>query len=276
MQSPWECHTCSVKYLRTCTGVLLVVLGLSAVAPQVQAQSSSLCREPTPRHRSSDPTTTTSSTTTTSVPKTNYSSQTLFFLGDSLSIGTEVIGKMSAKLLELGIWNRILADCKIGRTITGGTNDLQKRLAKTRSITAIVVALGTNDLQSRTESAYPRFAIDLMMAQAQGLPVLWVNIAYDKKLHPDYDRRAQKFNKALLLARSTYPNLYVANWYDAASKGFSKYERDGLHLMPGGYRDRTEFLVPTISRFWKKYLRATPTTPTALSTLHGSSVALSY
>lgn len=183
---------------------------------------------------------------------------------------------MSAKLLELGIWNRILADCKIGRTITGGANDLQKRLAKTRSITAIVVALGTNDLQSRTESAYPRFAIDLMMAQAQGLPVLWVNIAYDKKLHPDYDRRAQKFNKALLLARSTYPNLYVAKWYDAASNRFSKYERDGLHLLPGGYRDRTEFLVPTISRFWTKYLRVTPTTPTALSTLHGSSVALSY
>jgi len=265
-----------VKCVRTWSGVLLVVLGLSAVAPQAQAQSNSLCREPTPRYRSSDPTTTTSSTTTTSVPKAKYSSQTLFFLGDSLSIGTEVIGKMSAKLLELGIWNRILADCKIGRTITGGANDLQKRLAKTRSITAIVVALGTNDLQSRTESAYPRFAIDLMMAEAQGLPVLWVNIAYDKKLHPDYDRRAQKFNKALLLARSTYPNLYVAKWYDAVSNRFSKYERDGLHLLPGGYRDRTAFLVPTISRFWKKYLRATPATPTTLSTLHGSSVALSY
>ena len=274
MQSPWECHTYCVKCARTWSGVLLVVLGLSAVAPEVRAQSSPLCRASTPRHRLSDPTTTTSSTTTTtSMPKTTFSSQTLFFLGDSLSIGTEVIGKMSAKLLELGIWNRILADCKIGRTITGGANDLRKRLLKTRNITAIVVALGTNDLESRTESSYPRFAIDLMMAEAQGLPVLWVNIAYDKRLHPDYDRRAQKFNKALLLARSTYPNLYVAKWYDAVSNHFSKYERDGLHLLPGGYRDRTTYLVPTISQFWKKYLRVTPTIPTTLSTLHGSSVA---
>lgn len=265
-----------MKFLGLRTGALVLALGVSVYTPEAKAQSNSLCPQSAPRHRSSDPTTTTSSTTTTSVPKTKFSSQTLFILGDSLSIGTEVIGNMSAKLLELGIWNKILADCKISRTITGGANDLQKRLIKTRSITAIVVALGTNDLQSRTESAYPRLAIDLVMARTQGLPVLWVNIAFDKKLHPDYDRRAQKFNTALLLARSTYPNLYVAKWYDAVSNRFSKYEGDGIHLLPGGYRDRTAFLVPTISRFWTKYLRANPTTPTTLPAQNGSIVSPSY
>ena len=254
----------------------LILLGVLVASPGLQA-SSSLCREPIPRHRSSDTTTTSSTSTSTTIPNKTYSSKTLFFLGDSLSIGTEVIGDMSTKLLALGIWNKILADCKIGRTITGGAINLQSRLLISRNISAIVIALGTNDLESRTEGTYPRLAIDLVMAQAQNLPVLWVNIAYDKKVHPDYDRRAKKFNAALLLARSTYRNLYIATWYDTVAKHFSKYEKDGIHLMPGGYRDRTTFLIPVISKFWKKHLRTTTTTTTTttLATASGGTLSTS-
>ncbi len=267
-----------MKVLPIWMGLTLSLLGVVVSAPDVQA-SPTLCREPISRNRSSNSTTTSTSpppTTTSINDSREYSSQTLFFLGDSLSIGTEVIGSMSTKLLKLGIWRKILADCKIGRTITGGAMDLRSRLLRSKNISAVVIALGTNDLQSRTEGTYPRLAIDLVMAEAQKLPVLWVNIAYDRKLHPDYDRRAKKFNTALILARKTYKNLFIATWDKASVEQSSKYEKDGIHLMPSGYRSRTDFLVPTIAKFWKKQSRLISIPTATTTTLFSAPSAGSY
>ena len=75
---------------------------------------------------------------------------TLLVVGDSLTVGTEAFGSLSKKTGALGIWTNVVVDAKVGRKASLGATVIEKGL--TSSTTALVIALGTNDMISKPET----------------------------------------------------------------------------------------------------------------------------
>lgn len=189
----------------------------------------------------------------------------LLVIGDSLTVGTEAFGALSAKVNSLGTWTDVVVDAKVGRTASLGATVLEKDL--TTSTTALVIALGTNDMISKPESWYPRWVIDSVMQNTRGLPVLWVNLEFSQTGRSDWRARGVRFNKELRLAKLRYPNLAIADWNTAFTpKSKSRFIEDGVHLSVSGYKTRSAFLVPAISSFGTEIVNATTTTSTTTST----------
>jgi lysophospholipase L1-like esterase len=197
---------------------------------------------------------------------TNANGQgTLYVVGDSLTVGTEVFGSLSKKVNALGIWTNVTMDAKVGRKASLGASVIRKGVSS--STTAIVVALGTNDMISKPETWYPRWVIDIVMQNTRGLPVLWVNLEFSQTGRSDWRARGVRFNKELRAAKLRYPNLTIADWNTAFTpKSKSKFINDGVHLTVSGYKTRSSFMVPQISSFGVSIVNASTTTSTSTST----------
>lgn len=197
---------------------------------------------------------------------TNANGQgTLYVVGDSLTVGTEVFGSLSKKVNALGIWTNVTMDAKEGRKASLGASVIRKGVSS--STTAIVVALGTNDMISKPETWYPRWVIDIVMQNTRGLPVLWVNLEFSQTGRSDWRARGVRFNKELRLAKLRYPNLTIADWNTSFTpKSKSKFISDGVHLTVSGYKTRSSFMVPQISSFGVSIVNASTTTSTSTST----------
>ncbi len=194
---------------------------------------------------------------------TNANGQgTLYVVGDSLTVGTEVFGSLSKKVNALGIWTNVTMDAKEGRKASLGASVIRKGVSS--STTAIVVALGTNDMISKPETWYPRWVIDIVMQNTRGLPVLWVNLEFSQTGRSDWRARGVRFNKELRLAKLRYPNLTIADWNTAFTpKSKSNFISDGVHLTVSGYKTRSSFMVPKISSFGVSIVNASTTTSTS-------------
>ena len=189
----------------------------------------------------------------------------LLIVGDSLTVGTEAFGTFSAKVNSLGIWTNIAMDAKVGRKASLGASVIEKGL--TATTTAIVIALGTNDMISKSETWYPRWVIDIVMQKTRGLPVLWVNLEFSQTGRSDWRARSVRFNKELRLAKLRYPNLAIADWNTAFTPvSKSRFIEDGVHLTVSGYKTRSNFLVPAISSFGTTIVNASTTTTTTTTT----------
>ena len=203
---------------------------------------------------------------------TNANGQgTLYVVGDSLTVGTEAFGSLSKKVNALGIWTNVTMDAKVGRKASLGASVIRKGVSS--STTAIVVALGTNDMISKPETWYPRWVIDIVMKNTRGLPVLWVNLEFSQTGRSDWRARGVRFNKELRLAKLRYPNLTIADWNTAFTpKSKSKFINDGVHLTVSGYKTRSSFMVPQISSFGVSIVNASTTTSTTTTTTTSTSV----
>jgi lysophospholipase L1-like esterase len=191
----------------------------------------------------------------------------VYIIGDSLTVGPQLFASLSRRVTRTRNWNSTLVNAKVGRTIPQGITVLQK--ARFRNPTAIVVALGTNDVLSRREASYPARAIDDFMRAAQGKPVLWMNIEFDRT-RPDWRSRGVRFNRELRKATSRWPNLQIADWDRHFSpKGPSRFIQDGIHLTVTGYKTRTSFMVAQLNswslRLWNQSTTTTTTTVPATS-----------
>jgi hypothetical protein len=190
------------------------------------------------------------SSSSTAVPTTTVPTKpgALFILGDSLCLGAEIFGKLSTAVKSTNKWSAVVSDCKLGRRALDGLSIVTKALETRADYSGVVVALGTNDLLSRREKAYPAWIIEQMMSRAKGKPVLWVEVTYGG-VHPDYVGRARRFNSALADAAKKYPNLAIAPWFAAYPSKTRSWERDGIHPTVSGYRTRATFLTKEISTF---------------------------
>jgi len=187
---------------------------------------------------------------------------TLYVVGDSLTVGTEAFGSFSKKVNALGIWTNVTMDAKVGRKASLGASVIRKGVSSLT--TAIVVALGTNDMISKPETWYPRWVIDIVMQNTRGLPVLWVNLEFSQTGRSDWRARGVRFNKELRAAKLRYPNLTIADWNSAfVPKSRSQFIADGVHLSVSGYKTRSNFLVPAISSFGTSIVNASTTTSTS-------------
>ena len=190
---------------------------------------------------------------------------TLLVVGDSLTVGTEAFGSLSTKVSALGTWTDVVMDAKDGRKASLGATVIKKTI--TSSTTAIVVALGTNDMISKPEAWYPRWVIDTVMQKTRGLPVLWVNLEFSQTGRSDWRARGVRFNRELRLAKQRYPNLSIADWNTAFTpQSKSRFIVDGVHLTVSGYKTRSKFLVPAISSFGSYIVNASTTTSTSSTT----------
>ena len=199
---------------------------------------------------------------------------TLFVIGDSLTVGTEAFGTLTTKVKALGIWTNVVMDAKVGRKASLGASVVEKGI--TAATTALVVALGTNDMISKPETWYPHWVIDTVMLKARGLPVLWVNLEFSQTGRSDWRARGVRFNKELRLAKLRYPNLQIADWntaFSPASK--SRFIEDGVHLTVSGYKTRSAFLVPAISSFGISVVNASTTTSSTTTTIAPSTTSTS-
>jgi lysophospholipase L1-like esterase len=184
----------------------------------------------------------------------------LLIIGDSLTLGADAFGSLAAKIRKTRKWTSVSIDTRVGRKASVGADMLPDKILN--HTTAIVIALGTNDMMSRTESWYPRWVIDRVMANTLDIPVLWVNLKYsDTRLN--WKSRGNKFNKALKQAMLRYPTLTIADWNASfIPKSASRFIEDGVHLTVSGYRTRATFLVPAITKFGTAIVNATSTTST--------------
>ena len=190
---------------------------------------------------------------------------TLLVVGDSLTVGTEAFGSLSKRIGALGIWTNVVVDAKVGRKASLAATVIEKGL--TSSTTALVIALGTNDMISKPETWYPRWVIDTVMNKTRGLPVLWVNLEFSQTGRSDWRARGVRFNRELRLAKQRYPNLTIADWNTAFSpKSKSRFINDGVHLTVSGYKTRSGFMVPAVYSFGSAIVNASTTTSTSTTT----------
>jgi len=190
---------------------------------------------------------------------------TLYVVGDSLTVGTEAFGSLTTKVSALGTWTNVVMDAKEGRKASLGASVIRKGIST--STTALVIALGTNDMISKPETWYPRWVIDIVMQNTRGLPVLWVNLEFSQTGRSDWRARGIRFNKELRLAKLRYPNLTIADWNTAFTpKSKSRFIDDGVHLTVSGYKTRSSFMVPAIYSFGSAIVNASTTTSTSTTT----------
>jgi lysophospholipase L1-like esterase len=199
---------------------------------------------------------------------------TLFIVGDSLTVGTEAFGSLTTKVDALGTWTNVVMDAKVGRKASLGATVIDKGLTSTT--TALVIALGTNDMISKPETWYPRWVIDEVMRKTRGLPVLWINVEFSSTGRGDWRARGVRFNKELRSAKLRYPNLTIADWNTAFTpKSASRFVADGVHLTVSGYRTRSQFMVSAIGTFGRAVVDATTTTTTTSTTSTSTSTTSS-
>ncbi|MFM8553882.1 MAG: SGNH/GDSL hydrolase family protein [Acidimicrobiales bacterium] len=194
---------------------------------------------------------------------------TLLIVGDSLTEGATILGGLKTLTVAKGPWKKVVIDYKRGRRITDALPVVRRRLSSDRSVTAVVLALGTNDMLSRGEPWYPASVIDRMMAETLGLPVLWVNLAFDGRIRPVQRARATVFNRELLAATTGWSTLRVADWRKSfVPRGRSRFIADGIHLTTSGYRTRASWTSTQIARFgmWTSDRTSTTTSTTPTTT----------
>ena len=182
----------------------------------------------------------------------------LLIIGDSLTLGADAFGSLAAKIRKTRKWTSVSINTGVGRKASVGADMLPDKILN--HTTAIVIALGTNDMMSRTESWYPRWVIDRVMANTLDIPVLWVNLKFsDTRLN--WKSRGNRFNRELQKAKLRYPTLTIAEWNTSfIPKSGSRFIEDGVHLTVSGYRTRASFLIPVISKFGTAIVNATSTT----------------
>lgn len=186
-------------------------------------------------------------TSVTSAPPGTMTMHSLRIIGDSLHHGADVFGSLSDRIEASGRWRQTRFDSVPGRSIRQGARLLKKLPPAQDEV--LMIALGTNDMLSRTSRTYPAYAIDLLMRRTAGRPVMWLTIEFDRT-RPDWRSRGVRFNRELRKAAARWPNLTVADWSRHFEPlGASRFVSDGIHLTTTGYRKRANWTTQQLRRW---------------------------
>ena len=141
---------------------------------------------------------------------------TLLILGDSITWGANYkgFGNVTPKLQALNTFDKVIVDASFSRNISGPANTLHNGVktyakhlkAKVRP-SAVIVALGSNDLQGSIKVRYYETRIRELLTLIGDVPVVWVNVLrIDSKY---YIRASAVFNTVLSRVAIDYPNVSV-------------------------------------------------------------------
>ena len=198
---------------------------------------------------------------------------TLLILGDSITWGANYkeFGNVTPKLQALNTFDKVIVDGTFSRNISGPANTLHNGVktyakyikAKIRP-SAVIVALGSNDLQGSIKVRYYETRIRELLTLIGDVPVVWVNVL---RIDSEYYVRASAvFNNVLNRVALDYPNVSVVDWHTMITANPKWFAFDKLHLQPVGYRARANLYVELAQNLWNVVVPTTTTTTTTTAT----------
>ena len=198
---------------------------------------------------------------------------TLLILGDSITWGANYkgFGNVTPKLQALNTFDKVIVDGAFSRNISGPANTLHNGVktyakylkAKVRP-SAVIVALGSNDLQGSIKVRYYEDRIRELLTLIGDIPVVWVNVSRIDSQY--YIRASPVFNRVLNRVALDYPNVSVVDWYTMISANPKWFAFDKLHLQPVGYRARATLYVEIAQNLWNVVVPTTTSTTTTTTT----------
>ena len=198
---------------------------------------------------------------------------TLLVLGDSITWGANYkgFGNVTPQLQALGTFDKVIVDGAFSRNISGPANTLHNgvktyaKYLKTKvRPSAVIVALGSNDLQGSIKVQYYESRIRELLTLIGEIPVVWINVL---RIDGEYYVRASAvFNRVLNRVALDYPNVSVVDWYTMISANPKWFAFDKLHLQPVGYRARANLYVELAQNLWNVVVPTTTSTTTTTTT----------
>ena len=218
-------------------------------------------------------------------PAARADDASLLVIGDSITCGMLArsttcgsayrgFARLEEDLLALGTFDRVTIDAVYSRNAAGlastrrhGAKTLAGYLRSRQSADAVIVALGSNDLQHSHRPAYFEQQIRAVMDAAGQRPVAWINVY--RLDRPYYVKRSSTFNAVLARMATAYPNLVVVDWHSAIVAQPAWLAFDKLHLQPQGYRARVPYYVNGATALWAMLNPPPPDTTTTTTTVAG-------
>ncbi len=116
-----------------------------------------------------------------------------------------------------------------------------------------VIALGTNDTANVTVGSNVGLMARVreMMSVAHGEPVLWVNVRSLLSTGPYAESNMQRWNRTLLRACASYPNMRIFNWAAVAKPSW--FISDGIHYTSTGYLWRGRLIADALAEAFPAY-----------------------
>ena len=199
---------------------------------------------------------------------------TLLVLGDSLTWGTNYFAKSQARLAAAKNFDVVLVDSRWGRRVSGlastrysGNAALKQLIADGVRPTAVIVALGTNDVALFTKRREYVTLIQELMTTIGNVPVAWVNVHRIDSTNTM--RQSQRFNAAIGQVLANYPLASVFDWAQIAKSNPKVVDPDKIHLTPLGHEVRTKVYLEIAATLAQ---RASDMTTTTTSTTTSSIV----
>ncbi len=110
-----------------------------------------------------------------------------------------------------------------------------------------VIALGTNDAADVAVGSNVGLAarIQRMMSLIGDQPVMWVNVISLLASGPYANGNMQQWDRDLLQACPSYPNMRVYDWAAVAKPSW--FIPDGIHYTPQGYAERARLIADALA-----------------------------
>lgn len=203
---------------------------------------------------------------------------TLLILGDSITWGSNYpsFGNVTPQLQALNTFDRVIVDGAFSRNISGpagttrnGVKTYKALLKKGIHPAAVIVALGSNDLQGSSKIRYYEGRIRELLDLIGNVPVVWVNVLRVDSQY--YVRASTIFNTVLSRVALDYPNVWVVDWHSMITANPNWFAFDKLHLQPSGYRARASVYVEAAKSLWEVVV---PTTTVPTTTVPETSTTI--
>ncbi|NDF69369.1 MAG: SGNH/GDSL hydrolase family protein [Actinobacteria bacterium] len=221
------------------------------------------------------PTTTVPATTTVAAPSNveakRPAKSTLLVLGDSLTWGSNYFSKAQSRLAASGTFDTVVVDGWWSRRIGGiisttysGNNTYKKLVSSGLRPTAVIVALGTNDVFFMSKRREYAALIRELMTTIGNIPVVWVNV--HRVDTPSNVNRSRLFNTTLERTLAEYPLASIFDWSGLAKQNPAVMAWDKIHHSAYGYEVRTKTYLDLATVLSQRVVSLTTTTTSAVPT----------
>ena len=144
-------------------------------------------------------------------------------------------------------WRSVTVIYKSGQRVAWGVPVVREALKSVPRTSAIVVALGTNDVTGRRADWAGR--IRMLLDATGARPVTWLTVEVSPTARALWRRNAREFNAALsqVAAEANYAGqLTVADWaawFPGSCARPATFTGDGIHLRRDGNKCRARYMV---------------------------------
>ena len=204
--------------------------------------------------------------------KPTNSGTTLLVLGDSLTWGANYFTRTQSRLASSGLFASIRVDARWGRRISGPTSSRYSGSVAYRELvksgvapTAVIVALGSNDVAILVKRREYIAAIQDLMKAIGNVPVVWVNVYRTDSTTTA--RNSQRLNAVLVDVLTNYPRASIYDWSNLARTTAGLTDPDKIHLTPLGHEVRTKVYLELAATLAQRASDMTTTTTVAPTTV---------